>query len=263
MTESDALGPSVWGVSDGRAGNAAQVRAIMRALGDTQRWIKIAHIQGKGHRSDPMVLTPRVPWTWLPADKWPVPFRSLPKSQRNLLRPPWPTLWIAAGRRSAALTRAVREQSGGKTFTVQILDPRIAPDNFDLLVTPEHDDVDGDNVIRTIGSPSYFSNDQIEDAAQAFADLADERQKVPSLSWEVIRAPTRLPKQRAPGLTPSCGRWPVPDGACASRLPAERQRHSLHDSGQWRMKSGPGSGQAPETAKTRISPGSSFPMSRS
>ena len=149
----------------------------MRALGDTQRWIKIAHIQGAGHRSGPMVLTPRLPWSWLPADKWPSPFRSLPKAQREMLTPPWPTVWIAAGRRSAALTREVRQRSAGQTFTIQILDPHIAPDNFDLLVTPEHDEVEGENVIQTIGSPSYFSNDQIEDAAQAFADLADERQK--------------------------------------------------------------------------------------
>ncbi|MAM08852.1 MAG: hypothetical protein CMF05_15520, partial [Hyphomonas sp.] len=84
---------------------------------------------------------------------------------------------VAAGRRSAALTRAVRELSGGKTLTVQILDPKISPDNFDLLVTPAHDEVSGPNVIQTIGSPSYFPPDLIEQAGQSFADLADERGK--------------------------------------------------------------------------------------
>ncbi|WP_273241226.1 MULTISPECIES: mitochondrial fission ELM1 family protein [Hyphomonas] len=177
MAEAGSLGPSVWAVSDGRAGNAAQVRAVLQALGDTRRWIQIAHIAGEAHRADPLVLTPRIPWRWLPADKWPNPVVALPKDQRDLLGPPWPTVWVAAGRRSAALTRAVRELSGGKTLTVQILDPKISSDNFDLLVTPAHDEVSGPNVIQTIGSPSYFPPDLIEQAGQSFADLADERGK--------------------------------------------------------------------------------------
>ena len=150
---------------------------MLQALGDTRRWIQIAHIAGEAHRADPLVLSPRIPWRWLPADKWPNPLTALPKDQRDLLGPPWPTVWVAAGRRSAALTRAVREMSGGKTLTVQILDPKISPDNFDLLVTPAHDEVSGPNVIHTIGSPSYFAPDLIEQAGQSFADLADERGK--------------------------------------------------------------------------------------
>ncbi|MBD3768739.1 MAG: mitochondrial fission ELM1 family protein [Rhodobacterales bacterium] len=177
MSGPGPLGPSVWAVSDGRAGNAAQVRAVVQALGETRRWMKIGHIAGEAHRSDPIVLTPRLPWTLLPADNWPSPLSALPAAQRALLQEPWPTVWIAAGRRSAAYTRAVREWSGGRTFTVQILDPRIPADNFDLLVTPLHDGVTGPNVIRTVGSPSYFSPYMIEEAAQAFADLADERGK--------------------------------------------------------------------------------------
>jgi mitochondrial fission protein ELM1 len=149
----------------------------MQALGETRRWMRIAHIEGAGHRADPVTLTPRAPFVWLPADAWPWPLQSLPAAQRALIAPPWPTVWIAAGRRSAAITRAVRKHSGGKTLTVQILDPKISPDNFDLLVTPVHDGVTGDNVIQTIGSPSYFAPDLIEDAGQAFADLADERGK--------------------------------------------------------------------------------------
>ncbi len=177
MTNSSAVGPSIWAVSDGRAGNAAQVRAVVQALGETNRWMKIAHISGKAHKADALVLKPRPPWVWLPADKWPSPLKSLQKAQRAELTAPWPSVWIAAGRRSAALTRAVRELSGGQTLTVQILNPRIDSSNFDLLVTPAHDGVTGENVIATIGSPSHFTDDAVEMAGQAFADLADERGK--------------------------------------------------------------------------------------
>jgi mitochondrial fission protein ELM1 len=172
-----SLGPSIWAVSDGRAGNAAQVRALTAALGATGRWMKIAHIAGAAHRQEPLVLTPRAPWRWLPADRWPAPLNALPKAQRATLAAPWPTVWIAAGRRSASLTKLARDMSGGKTFTVQILDPYIAPSNFDLLVVPEHDAVSGPNVIRTVGSPAYFAPEALEEAAQAFADLADETRR--------------------------------------------------------------------------------------
>ncbi len=172
-----SLGPSIWAVSDGRAGNAAQVRALTAALGATGRWMKIAHIAGAAHRQEPLVLTPRAPWRWLPADRWPSPLQALPKAQRTSLAAPWPTVWIAAGRRSASLTKFAREMSGGKAFTVQILDPYIAPSNFDLLVVPEHDTVSGPNVIRTVGSPAYFTPEALEEAAQAFADLADETRR--------------------------------------------------------------------------------------
>ena len=42
--------------------------------------------------------------------------------------------------------------SGGKTFTVQILDPRIDPTLFDAVVAPRHDGLEGPNVIRTLGA---------------------------------------------------------------------------------------------------------------
>lgn len=178
MTEtSGSLGPSIWAVSDGRAGNAAQVRAILSALTETRRWMQIAHIQGTGHRSDPLTLQPRAPWTWLPGINWPAPRLALPPEQRSELNGPWPNIWIAAGRRSAPYTVAARGWSGGQTYTVQILDPKSDPAAFDLVVVPEHDTLTGPNVLRTIGSPSHFSEDAVEEAGQVFADLADERRK--------------------------------------------------------------------------------------
>ncbi len=168
------LGPSVWAVSDGRAGNAAQVRAIMQAVGEPGRWMRLGHVMGAAHRQQPLVFSPRRPWIWLPPDRWPCPRLAVPAAQRSALAPPWPTLWIAAGRRMAALSKFVREQSAGKTFTVQILDPRIDPSHFDMLVVPEHDGLTGPNVVTTVGALAYFAPDMIEEAGHAFAELADE-----------------------------------------------------------------------------------------
>jgi len=173
--EATSLGPSVWAVSDGRDGNAAQVRAILKALNETQRWMRIAHVNGGGHRSDAVTLAPPAPFSWLPS-KWNAwPRGVLPTDQRAQLEPPWPSIWLGAGRRVARYSRDVRDWSGGETLSVHLMTPDLAPDDFDLLVTPAHDDVSGQNVIQTVGSPAYFAADDVEAAGLAFADLADER----------------------------------------------------------------------------------------
>lgn len=169
------MGPSIWAASDGKAGNEAQVMALARALGEMSRWVKIAHIQGEGRRKDPLRLHPTGWQTTLPANLWPAPKAALPPEERGLLAPPWPTLWIGAGRRTAPYSAAMRQWSDGRTLCVHILDPKVAASRFDLLVVPEHDGLTGDNIITTLGSPSYFSPDDIEDAELHFADLADER----------------------------------------------------------------------------------------
>ena len=170
-----SLGPSIWAVSDGRAGNAAQVRAIASALSETSRWMRIGHIQGKGHRNEPLHLTPRAPLRWLPPSKAFKPLLALPQAERELFVAPYPTVWVGAGSRTAPYSAGMRDWSSGQTLTVHVLDPRTDTTDFDILVTPRHDLSDGVNVVQTMGSPAYFSADDVEAAGLAFADLADER----------------------------------------------------------------------------------------
>lgn len=172
-----ALGPSIWAVSDGRAGNAAQVLAIANALRDTKRWVKIAHINGQCHRAEPMTLNPRAPLRWLPPANAIKPLWALPAAERALLTDPWPTVWIGAGSRIAPYSMQARELSGGDCFTAHVLDPRVNTAEFDLMITPRHDELTGENVVSTLGSASYFAPDDVEMAGMAFADLADERSK--------------------------------------------------------------------------------------
>ena len=66
--------------------------------------------------------------------------------------PPYPDLIIASGRKSIGVALHIKKKSDGKTFLVQLQDPRIDPKNFDLVVVSEHDPARGENVIVTTGA---------------------------------------------------------------------------------------------------------------
>ena len=86
------------------------------------------------------------------------------------LNAPWPDLLIASGRRAIAASRYIKKQSHGKTFTVQIQDPKCSPSNFDLVAVPHHDTLRGDNVILTHGAPNRLTPQKIESAHNQFAN---------------------------------------------------------------------------------------------
>lgn len=87
------------------------------------------------------------------------------------LSAPWPDLLIAAGRKSIAASRYIKKQSHGKTFTVQIQDPRTSPKHFDLIAVPAHDPLRGPNVIITQATPNKITLAQIEQAKEKFMHL--------------------------------------------------------------------------------------------
>jgi hypothetical protein len=138
-----------WVISDGRAGILNQCLGLAEAVGLPIE-VKTVH--------------PRWPWTWLPLTMWPSPFRSLGADSATFV-PPWPALTIACGWRSIPLVLAIKRLSQGRTFTVQLQDPRIAFTNFDLVVPPAHDQVSGPNAIVTLGSPNRITPAKLDAAA--------------------------------------------------------------------------------------------------
>ncbi len=87
------------------------------------------------------------------------------------LQGPWPDLLIASGRKSIAASRYIKRKSGGKTFTVQIQDPRVNPVQFDLVAVPAHDPSRGENVIVTTAAPNRIAPQKLEEAKAAFPQL--------------------------------------------------------------------------------------------
>ena len=73
---------------------------------------------------------------------WPMFLRLRPRSpllltgrSRRTLEPPWPDIVIGIGRRSVAVARWIRRQSGGRTKIVRLGNPRADPSLFDRVIT--------------------------------------------------------------------------------------------------------------------------------
>lgn len=83
---------------------------------------------------------------------------------------PWPDVWIATGRATLPLSLTAKRRSGGKTFVVQTQDPRWRTDDYDLVVAPRHDGIEGPNVLSITGSPHRISHDRLAEGAKTFAN---------------------------------------------------------------------------------------------
>src|SRR5690606_20708650 len=58
--------------------------------------------------------------------------------------------------------------SKGKTFVVQLQDPRAPAGAFDLVVPPRHDGLAGPNVWPIVGSPHRLTPERLTEEARAF-----------------------------------------------------------------------------------------------
>ena len=68
---------------------------------------------------------------------------------------------ISCGRKSVIPSLALKKKYKEKIFTIHIQDPKVSLDKFDLIVCPEHDNITGNNVIKTTGAIHYLSEKEI------------------------------------------------------------------------------------------------------
>ncbi len=146
----------IWTVSDGRAGIDNQVLGLAEAVArKTPAEIVQKRIGWKAPLDPlPPQLNPAQPWGF--------------SSGSSAFAPPWPDLWIAAGRSSLPLSIRMRRRSGERTFVVQLQDPRVATRLFDLVAPPLHDRLTGPNVFPIVGSPHRITPEVLAAARAAF-----------------------------------------------------------------------------------------------
>lgn len=141
-----------WVVTDGKPGMQNQCVGLAEALGTTP---------------DVRQLVIRQPWRSLPPQLWFAPLSAIAPGSAPL-SPPWPDLLIATGRQTVAPAMAIRRLSGGKTFCVQIQNPKVATSRFDLIAAPIHDRLTGPNVIATYGALGRVNPGKLAAEAEQF-----------------------------------------------------------------------------------------------
>ena len=70
---------------------------------------------------------------------------------------------ISCGRKSIIPSIHLKSISNKKVFNIHIQDPKINFDYFDFIVAPEHDGINGSNIINTKGAIHYLTKDEIEE----------------------------------------------------------------------------------------------------
>ena len=145
----------LWTLTDGHAGNRRQADALATALycGPATDWL----------------LQPRLPWSLSAPRNFAGARNAFGSAFAQALEQP-PQLAIGCGRQAALATRLLRER-GSKV--VQILDPRIDTKYWDLVIAPEHDRLQGSNVVPLLGSLNPVDDAWLLQARDAFATFAE------------------------------------------------------------------------------------------
>ena len=68
---------------------------------------------------------------------------------------------ISCGRKSVVPSIYLKKNSQKKIINIHIQDPKVNLKHFDIIVTPEHDGVTGDNVISSKGAIHYLTEQEI------------------------------------------------------------------------------------------------------
>ena len=79
-----------------------------------------------------------------------------------------PTLLISCGRKSVipsiVLKNYLHTKNNMEVYNIHIQDPKVQINNFNFIVVPEHDRLEGENVIKSKGAIHYITDEEIQGA---------------------------------------------------------------------------------------------------
>ncbi len=82
---------------------------------------------------------------------------------------------ISCGRKSVIPSIALKKRLGKNIFNIHIQDPKVSLKHFDLIICPEHDKIEGNNVLTTRGSIHYLTKKEINENSKYLQ--IDEKKK--------------------------------------------------------------------------------------
>ena len=98
---------------------------------------------------------------------------------------------ISCGRKSVIPSIFFKHNSQKKIFNIHIQDPKVSLKNFDFVVAPEHDDLEGENVISTKGALHYLNMKEIDENRGYLEDKINKNKDIITL---ILGGPTKYYK---------------------------------------------------------------------
>ena len=84
---------------------------------------------------------------------------------------------ISCGRKSVIPSIYLKKNSKKKVLNIHIQDPKVSLTNFDLVIAPEHDNLNGNNVITSKGAIHYLTLDDIKNNHNYLSDKLNKNQE--------------------------------------------------------------------------------------
>ena len=124
----------------------------------------ISQVEGmaKALNSEYMHETVRLnfPWNLIPPKLTPVS-NAILKNKIYLNENDNVDIIISCGRKSV-VPSVILKKNNPKIFTIHIQDPKVSLSNFDVIVAPEHDGLNGNNVYSSKGAIHYITKSEID-----------------------------------------------------------------------------------------------------
>ena len=134
-------------LTEGMHGMISQVEGMAKAL-NTEYSHKIVRLS--------------FPWNLIPP-KFTLISEIILKDKIYLTENETPDLIISCGRKSV-IPSIILKKKNPKIFTIHIQNPKVNFKNFDAIIAPEHDNLNGDNVYISKGAIHYITESEIKKA---------------------------------------------------------------------------------------------------
>ena len=108
------------------------------------------------------------PWNFVPPKFTPIS-EIIFKDKIYLTENETPDLIISCGRKSV-IPSIILKKKNQKIFTIHIQDPKVNLKNFNAIIAPEHDSLNGDNVFVSKGAIHYITESEINEAKPYLMD---------------------------------------------------------------------------------------------
>ena len=105
------------------------------------------------------IIRLRFPWNLVTPKFTPISEIIL-KDKSYLFNYEIPDLIISCGRKSVIPSVLIKKKNP-TIFTIHIQDPKVKSKNFDIIIAPEHDNLNGNNVISSKGAIHYITESEI------------------------------------------------------------------------------------------------------